>query len=714
MSADSAQAERLRLDLRAMIGGARDRVFPALVNIHVVTAEYWGGQEQKSRAVGSGTIIDPRGYVLTNYHVTHNGQKFLCTLADQQQVSAQLVGEDVLTDLAVLRLNLSEYLGDPAKLPRAVWGNSGGGSDGLQVGDYVLAMGSPYALSRTVTLGIVSNTERVFSGGLGGEEGELRLEGGEPTGLFTRWIQHDALINPGNSGGPLVNLRGEVVGVNELGGSGIGYAIPSKLARGVAEALIEHGQVPRSWIGVGFKPIERTGLSRGVLVSSVVRGGPADDAGMQPGDLLVKLGSEAITVRFHEQVPALMQRIAELPIGSKVTIEYERAGQTTPALLTTARYRQETGTEKALRGLGVTVQQITPWAAQQMRLDSTQGVLVTSTRGGGAAGLAEPALVSGDVLHALDGRPVKDLAELLEAYRAMMDAKPKQVLVEFDRRGRNELTVLKPKFEPDDDPPRDLSKAWIGVATQPVLRDLARKLTAGATAKPADDPPDADSDSGLGFRITRVYPGTNAATSGLKVGDVVTKLEGDRLTPQGMQDADMFALRVRRLTIGDAARLTVLRAGQPLAIAVTLESTRLTPEDARRDHNRDFDLTVREITFFDRDENRWDDRVQGVIVTDVEVAGWAGLGGVRAGDVIQKIGQEPVRDLAGYRAAIDAVTAAQPERVRFLVLRGVRTGLEYIEPQWKPTDPTSQPAAPGAGPATHPGAGAATSPTAKE
>jgi serine protease Do len=196
----------------------------------------------------------------------------------------------------------------------------------------------------------------------------------------------------------------------------------------------------------------------------------------------------------------------------------------------------------------------------------------------------------------------------------------------------------------------------------------------------------------LGYRITRVYPDTNAAASGLRVGDVVTALEGQALTPQGMQDADMFQLRVRRLQIGDAARLTVWRGGQSLQIATTTESTRITPADALRDHNTDFDLTVREITFFDRDENRWGELVQGVIVTDVEAAGWAGLGGIRAGAVIQKIDRYPVKDLAGYRAAMDKVAAAQPERVIFQVLRGVRTGFQYIEPEWKPSDPTTHPA----------------------
>ncbi|GAF74720.1 unnamed protein product, partial [marine sediment metagenome] len=268
---DLARAEKLREDTRRMIELARDRVFPALVNVQVISVSYWGGKERKSTSVGSGTIISPQGHILTNYHVASDGHKFKCTLADKQEVSAELVGEDPLTDLAVLKLDLSELKDPQAPLVAAEFGDS----DELEVGDYVMAMGSPWALSRSVTLGIVSNTERVFASASGGP-GDMEIEQGQRTGLFTRWIQHDAAIYHGSSGGPLVNLEGQIVGINEMGGSsGFGLAIPSNLAETVAATLIEHGEVSRSWIGVSFRPIEKTGLEHGVLVNSVVKDGPA-------------------------------------------------------------------------------------------------------------------------------------------------------------------------------------------------------------------------------------------------------------------------------------------------------------------------------------------------------------------------------------------------------------------------------------------------------
>jgi serine protease Do len=658
-----------------VIAAARDRVFPALVNIHVVTVNYWGGKEQKGAAVGSGTIISPDGYVVTNQHVTSKGRKFRCILSDQRELTAELVGEDPLTDLAVLKLDLTP-LGKNAAVPVAQFGNS----DALAIGDTVLAMGSPFALARSVTLGIVSNTDRVFGAEFGGDElEELELDPGQRTGLFTNWIQHDAPIHPGNSGGPLANLNGEIVGINEIGGDQMGFAIPSNLARAVVRALIEHHEVPRSDIGASFKAIYHTGLTRGVLVNSVDKSGPAGRAGLQAGDVITQLEGEPVTVRFLEQVPPLMKRIAELPIGALLTVTYQRNGQTGQATITTEKLQKDRGDEAAFRGWGLTAMDITEKIARDRRLSDAEGVLVSSLRPGGPAAIAEPPLGGGDVLRAVDGQPVKDLPGFTALYRDIMthDPVPEYVLVEFDRQGQDQVTLLKPKPEEEVDSPREVRKAWIGVATQPMLKELATQLGY----------PDH-----TGFRITRVYPGTRAAASELRVGDVIVALNGDELAPRTVQDAGLLARLVRRLDIDETAALTILRDGAERQITLSLEPTRLTPEEARRDRNRDFDLTVRELTFFDRDQNRWDDKVTGVLVEQVEEAGWAGLGGIQSGDLIQQIDGRPVLGLESYRRIMAAITASQPERVVFVVLRGVRTHFQFVEPDWNPVLRPAEPA----------------------
>lgn len=664
---DLRKAEALREDLRKMIELARDQVFPALVNIRVQTVNYWGGKEHKGAATGSGTIISTEGYVLTNQHVTDTGKKFKCTLADKQEVTAIMVGEDPLTDLAVIKLDLSELKSPATPLPVAKFGDS----DELAVGDYVMAMGSPFSLSRSVTLGIVSNTERVFTGRTGDDIEEMELDQGQRTGLFTRWIQHDALIHPGNSGGPLVNLKGEIIGVNELGGSGMGFAIPGNLAKQVAETLIKHGEVPRSWIGVSFKSIAKTGYERGVLVNSVVESGPAAKAGIQPGDVILRIDGQPVTVRFAEEVPPLLKRIADAPIGGEMTISFQRKDDVHEVKLVTEKLRKDRGEQTSLRSWGITASEITQRIALEMRRPDTKGALVSGTRSGGPASLAEPSIGYGDIITKVEGEPIDSLESLVRRYKEIMDSDPmpEYVLIEFDRQGKNHLTVLKPKPDEPQDPPQDIRKAWIGIATQPIVEKLAKKL-----GHP-DNP---------GFRVTRVYPRTRAAQSELRVGDIIVALNGEKLRIKGMQDAGLLSRQIKKLDPEARATLTVLRDGETLDIEVALEPTQFGPSEARRSENKDFEMTVRNITFFDRDDNQWDKSVKGVIVEQVEQGGWAGMGGIRPGDLIQRINDYNVESRTSYRRAMENIKKEKPERVVFLVLRGIQTRFQFVEPEWNP------------------------------
>lgn len=671
------KVNQLRQDLREMIAYARDRVFPSLVNIRVITVQYYEGKEQKGQAVGSGTIISPEGYVLTNFHVADNGKKFKCTLADKQEITATLVGEDPLTDLAVLKLDLSELKEGSGRLPAATFGNS----DELVLGDTVMAMGSPWALSRSVTLGIVSNTERVLAAS-DDEAGEMRFDQDQRTGIFNQWIQHDAAINPGNSGGPLVNLKGEIVGVNARGtffGGDMGFAIPSNVAAAVAGRLIEQKEVPRSWFGLSLKPIKKSGLKEGVLVNSIDKDGPAERAGLRAGDVILAFNGEPVTVFFPEEVPPLLKRLADSPVGSTVTIAYRRGDALAEAKLTTSKLLKDRGDEAAFRAWGMVGLEITEWMARERRLGSTNGVLIDSVRTGSPAEAAEPPLQAEDVLTAIDGEPVETLAALVERYEKIAASKelPEYLIVEFDRLGKKNLTLLKPKPDADVDPPREVAKAWIGVAVQPVVPKLAKRM--GNT-------------DAVGFRVTRVYPRTLAAGSELQVGDIITALNGERLSPKGIQDAGLFHRKARQLDSDGTAELTLLRGGNAQKVSVKLEPTRMTQEEARRDRNRDFEILVREITFFDRDENRWDDAVRGVLVESTEDAGWADLGGVRGGDLIQRIDDHEITGLADYRETMKAITERKPERVVFVVLRGARTHFQYLEPDWS-LKKTEKPAA---------------------
>jgi S1-C subfamily serine protease len=187
-----------------------------------------------------------------------------------------------------------------------------------------------------------------------------------------------------------------------------------------------------------------------------------------------------------------------------------------------------------------------------------------------------------------------------------------------------------------------------------------------------------------GFRITRIYPRTVAATADLKVGDVITHLNGKRIYPRRVEDTGVFYRAVKRLDIDDDAELTLVRNAKPLEVKLKLEPSRLRRDEVDRNQNHDFEITVREVTFFDRVDNRWEQTVRGVIVEQAEPAGWAGLGGVRRGDLIQGIDDFEITDLETYEEAITKLTDSKPKRIVFFVLRGVRTRFLYVEPQWSP------------------------------
>src|SRR5688500_15446113 len=263
----------------AAVEAALSRVAPSLVRIHVVTVDHHDGREIKREASGSGTIITPEGHVVTNHHVAGKTRSIVCTLPTREEIPAELVGTDPISDIAVLKLRPAK----PRTFPAAKFGDA----SKLKVGDRVLALGSPLALSQSVTMGIVSNTEMIMPQ-LFWPFNRMTLEG-EDVGSLVRWIGHDAPIFGGNSGGPLINMDGQIVGVNEIS-MGLAGAIPADLAREVAEAIIREGRVKRSWLGVDIQPLLKSSpVERGALVGGTIEGSPAEQAGFQSGDILVKL-----------------------------------------------------------------------------------------------------------------------------------------------------------------------------------------------------------------------------------------------------------------------------------------------------------------------------------------------------------------------------------------------------------------------------------------
>ncbi|MGD8376780.1 MAG: trypsin-like peptidase domain-containing protein [Acidobacteriota bacterium] len=430
-------------DLQAAVDDARDRVLPALVHIQPVLEVYRAGEKGKVAVTGSGVIFSREGHVLTNNHVVENAQRVICTLADQQEVRADLVGRDPWTDLAVIQLDLDAVEGTirPAEL---------GSSRDLRAGQFVIAMGSPLGLARSISLGVVSTVERYFP--------EARDQDGTPTGTFNTWIQTDAAINPGNSGGPLVNLDGEVIGINARAipvfGENLGFAIPIDLAREVAADLITRGKVERSWIGVSWQHLEaapglvRDAGGRGALVASVVAGSPADQAGLRPGDVVVSVKGKELRARYEEQLPALRKWLADLPAGEEVDLVYLRGGEPVQALLTPVSLEDTEELELEVKAWGFTARSVSEEMARQLRMEDRLGVMVTGVKPNSYA--FEAGLRPGDLIRRLDDQPVPSLRVFEQRARRLIESRKGQILFEVRRGTVLNWRLLEPIYDGDD------------------------------------------------------------------------------------------------------------------------------------------------------------------------------------------------------------------------------------------------------------------------
>lgn len=645
-------------DMRTAVEAAVAAVKPALVRLHVVSAEYSGGREQKVEASGSGVIFTAQGDVITNHHVAGHARQIVCTLASQEDVDAELVGTDPLTDISVIRLRPDS----PRTFPVAEFGDS----SALQPGDYVLAMGSPLALSQSVTLGIVSNTTMVMPDLFW--PSRLELEG-EDVGSMVRWIGHDAAIAGGNSGGPLVNLEGEVVGINEIS-LGLSGAIPGNLALEVARQLVEHKRVARAWLGVGVQPLLRAmSEKQGVLVNGTAPNSPAAKAGFVSGDILLSLNGEPANVRLPEDLPGFNRFVAGLSIGKEVEAVVEREGRRLSLRVTPQEREAAWLEQREVEEWGITVRDLSLSAAQEMRRESRAGVLVTTLRSGGPADQAKPKLQENDVIVEVDGKPVSNVAALVTTTQQTIAGSSSSIptLVAFDRRAERYLTVVRVGKEQIPDPGVEVRKAWLPVATQVLTREMAEAMQLADRT---------------GVRVTQVYQGSVAEKAGLRTGDVIIALEGQAIPASRPEHADVFPTMVRQCKVGSEVELTFLRDGAEHRAKVPLEPAPLSSRAMKRYRDDSFDLTLRDVAFEDRVRQQLPESQRGAYVEAVSEGGWAALARLAVGDVIVAVEGEPTPTAAEAEGAMKRVSAERRRLVTLHVQRGIRDLFVELQPKW--------------------------------
>lgn len=637
-------------------------VYRAIVRIEVVSERGSNGRMLKSRSTGSGVIIDRSGLVVTNHHVAGKATRLTCRLYDGEEIGADLLGADALTDLALLRLRLDDRPEDFPSLHAAEFGNS----DYVKVGDPCFAMGSPAGLSQSVTRGIVSNLALISN-----RSSSFRLDG-ENVGELVRWLGHDAVIFPGNSGGPLVNENGKIIGINEVAIASLGGAIPSNLAREISAELLEKGYIERSWIGLECQPY-LNGQRASILIAGVIDDSPAAHAGILPGDIVTHLNNEEVEAKIPEDLPPFHQKISSMPPGMEITLHGFRDDKEQTWKIITQKREPAYHRENELKSWGLTIRNFTLLSSLEARRDGKDGVQVHSVAQGGPSFSSKPRLLEKDVITEINGQKVGDIQDLVLISAELTKNKtvPVPVLVRFERNLANYLTVIKIGPEAEENRPLEAWKPWLGVSTQVLTNELAQGLGLGKYSR--------------GVRLSQVFPETPAQKAGLLAGDLIFRIDGQLIQAYRSEDSEVFGNMIKQYRINSEVTFEVWREGKILELNATLDKRPTPANELPEYEDEQLEYTVRELSFADRVFLRIPPDQNGVLVDNVESAGWAALAGLRQGDILLKVNEHTINGIKEIKDLMVKIHQQRLGQVVFFVKRGIHTLFLELEPEWDPS-----------------------------
>lgn len=654
-------------NLRNELVTARAVAQPKVVSILVVREDFSGSEAALSVSSGSGTVVTPEGHVATNAHVVANGKRFKVVLNDQREFPATLVGEDAMSDLAVLKINAPGV-----SFPFAEFSME----QSLQAGDTVLAMGAPWGMTDSVSAGVVNHANRLLVS-LFEDEADYEQAAGQDqvTARYYAWIQHDAAISPGNSGGPLVDLSGRIVGVNTRGsffGGDMAFAIPGPIARTIVAELIKNGRVTRSDYGFNVRSLRGTRYTAGAMVSSVDRESNAEKAGLRAGDRLLSVNAVAVNLKQPEAVPVFRRQLAERAVQSSIRLKLMRGQEALELEIRSVREEDRSIKQVEISSLGISAADLSADMARSRFLEAKASVSVAGIRAGGPAASAQPPLQVGDVIESIEQRPVASAQKLLELAPPVAELDDQRTWVlAFSRRGKEMVSVITPapkRLIPEQLP--ELPKSWAGWEVQPLPPALAARLKLGVEG---------------GFRVTRVYADSPAARAGVAVGDVITATGGIAVLPSGLVETGALDQRVRNASLGAPFVVSISRAQKSRELSMTLIEQPLVIERAERTFIDRLSLVARDLTFYDRVDRSLTALQRGVIIDRVEAGGVAGLAHLRQGDLLVQVNQRKVDSVEGLSARLQALESKQAPRLSFLVMRGADTRLLFVDSPWLET-----------------------------